>query len=540
MLEAVYKKLANAFLPGGRPDHPLANLKQARKLISELVPDNDVGALDDVTAWLRSISRSKEFKPDDRFELVDLLDQAGKPRQRKVAQLLGADCQDPLREKKLRILVFTFWKTLAQAYIRCLDQAQSGAAGKRVVRIAAPVVVARALRALASQLKWAYQQYGPVDPAIWIDLGRLYKFAEDEGSATAPISIYSGTSGDGTIQQEFLRALVLAVSSTDGLTPIEQETAERTIAHLCPLFVLHSGPEPRGHHFFDLAVPRQPARRHAGMQPGRTTRFIDASAALPALEKLIANIAVTKTVPSDISLGRPFEADAVLPVMRHLARYWSERPPARRSQRRKIAAAVTVAHSYKEVLTKILPTAVETSAQEAASENWTVQDLNETGFGASIPHGQGKWIRVGTLLGMQMAGTPSWSVGVVRRLTRDDEQQCRVGIQLLAKAAIPVTLSPMGEVSPSNAIRRGDPAVLLSTALDQNGEIGLLLRGASFTSGQGLEMMLQQQRYRLAPSRLTEEGDDFDCAQFKVWRLVDCIETTDIPPRATYGQAPAA
>ena len=61
----------------------------------------------------------------------------------------------------------------------------------------------------------------------------MFQFAESQKVATQAVAIYPGQHGGGTIQQEFLKALMLSVSSTDGLAPLNQEIAER-ISHLDP------------------------------------------------------------------------------------------------------------------------------------------------------------------------------------------------------------------------------------------------------------------------------------------------------------------
>ena len=106
----------------------------------------------------------------------------------------------------------------------------------------------------------------------------------------------------------------------------------------------------------------------------------------------------------------------------------------------------------------------------------------------------------------------------MRRQARDEYQQRRVGIQLISKAVIPVTLSPAGNVSSFNATRGGEPAVLLSTAPDKNGDIALLLKEGSYTQHQALEMNVRGKQYYLMPRKLVEGGDDFDWAKFKVMK----------------------
>ena len=507
-----------ALLGGSKPDHPMADVKQARQLIAVLPAHDALKALDEVTFWLDSVIRTEGFKPGYRYELFDLLDQAAKNHQRKLSQeYLATERQEKFRENKLWTTVFEFWKMLGQAYEQCIEQFQSGASGAGAIKKDLPAIIARTLRALTLQLKWILLRYGLVDDRVWGELGRLYLFAEAKGVATAAMEIYPGAHGQATVQQEFLKALVLGVSSTDGLTPLKQEIAERTVAHFGNLYALQSKPAPACNYFFDLSMPKPPARVMKSTEPHKMTRFFGAGKALHALEHLTQEIEAKRSMPSHVNLGGAYDPDLVQSVLRHLALYWSDSPPARSSERRKIATRMTVVSGFQQILRSIAPVPDNTSLDFEAKnggESWIVDNISDGGFGAIIPHVKGDWLKVGSLLGVQTETAQFWGAGIIRRITRDEYQQRRVGIQLLSGTVIPAKLSPAR--SASSAAREGDAAVLLSTTPDKHGEIALLLREGSFSSNQALEMNVRGKQYYLMPGKLVEGGDEFDHARFKV------------------------
>jgi hypothetical protein len=209
----------------------------------------------------------------------------------------------------------------------------------------------------------------------------------------------------------------------------------------------------------------------------------------------------------------------VLSVLQHLALYWSDKPPARSSERRKIATRMTVVHGFKETFVSIDPGSQEDSLdfhQHAGSESWIVENVSEGGFGAIIPQVKGDWLKVGCLLGVQTETAKFWGAGVIRRITRDEFQQRRVGIQVLSKSVIPVMLTPAGSVSSFHAARGGEPAILLSTTPDKNGEVSLLLRESTYSQHQPLDMNVHGKTFYLMPVKLVEGGDDYDLARFTV------------------------
>ena len=511
-----------ALFGGSKPDHPMADPKKARVLMSEFPASDAAKSLEEVTFWLDSVSCTEGFKLDYRYELYDLLDQAAKNHQRKLSQdYLATDRQEKFRENKLWTSLFEFWKALGHAYNQCIELFQAGASGAGAIKKDLPGIVARALRALTLQLKWSALRYGPVDDRVWGELGRLFLFAESKRFAATPIDIYPGAHGQGSVEQEFLKALMLGVSSTDGLTPIKQEIAERAVAHFGKLYLLRTTPGPECNYYFDLSMRKPPARVMKNVEANPMIRYFGAGKALPELRKLIDDVKTKEGVPSGVNLGGAYEIGLVLSVLGHLEMYWSDKPPARGSERRKIATRLTVVHGLEQILECINPAVEEASLdfqKKDVGESWIVENISDGGFGAIVPQVKGDWIKVGSLLGVQSETAKFWGAGVVRRLTRDEFQQRRVGIQLITKAVIPVLLSPAGNVSSFNATREGEPAVLLSTTPDKNGDIALLLKVGSYTPHQALQMTVRGKRYYLMPRKLVEGGDDFDWAKFKVMK----------------------
>jgi hypothetical protein len=503
-----------------RPDHPMADLKQARSLISEFPAQDSTKAVGEVTFWLDSLSRTDGFKLDYRFELYDALDYAAKSHQRKLSQdYLATDRQEKFRESKLWNTLFEFWKTLGTCYSQCIEEYQTGGGGAGLIKKDLPTVVARALRALTLQLKWSALRYGVIDDQVWSELGRIYLFADSKRLTTAPVQIYPGVHGQGTVQQEFLKALMLGVSSMDGLTPLKQQIAERIVAHFGELYQLQAKPGSACNYYFDLTMRKPPARVIKSSEANATTRYFGPGKALPALRQMMDSIKASHSVPPDINLDGSYEPDLVRSVMTHLALYWSDKPPARSSERRKIATRLTVVHGLDEILRCIKPRESDNSLDfqvKHVGESWIVENVSAGGFGAIVPPVKGDWIKIGSVLGVMSETAKYWGAGIVRRLTCDEFQQRRVGIEILSKAVIPVRLSPAGNVSSISVMREGNAAVLLSTTPDRHGNVGLLLNTGAYTANQSLEMDVHGKRYYLMPQRLVEAGEDFDLAKFRV------------------------
>jgi hypothetical protein len=501
---------------GGKVDHPMADPKRARQIVDELPASDAVKALAEITEWLESLNQTDGFKLDRRFENIDLLDGAAKNHQRKLAQdYLAMPRQQKFQENRLWTTSFGFWKQLGDGYIRCVHDHEANAGGAAAIRKSLPAILARALRALTLQLKWTYLRYGLVEPRVWSDLARLYQLAEQKGWADGEIAIYPGAHGSGTVKRELLKALMLSASSPEGLPPLRQEIAERTVAHFSQAFSLSARPEGCTH-CFDLAAPKAPVRLFKGAAPSATLRFFGAGRACAELGQLAARITEQGHVPPDVNLGGNYDKEVVAAVLRHLGMQWSEKPPARSSERRQTAGRITVVPGLTEIMGVLDPAtsdALDFSQQQAApsAESWIVVNVSDGGYGAIIPPQKSDWIKVGTLVGVQNeVSSTHWGVGLIRRITRDEHQQRKVGIQLLTRTAIPI------KVARSGAGREQQAAILLSTSPDKQGEIGVVMRDGIFNASDSLDMMVKDKAYLLMPTGMVEDGDDFDWAKFKV------------------------
>ena len=511
------------FLGGNKVDHPMADVKKAKEIMAEL-PADPLKALAEITQWLESLRDTKAYKVERLFENIDLLDGAAKNHQRKLAQDYFATArQQKFQENRLWTSSFNFWKALSEAYLECVSRFEGTQTGGTAFRKNLPVIVARTLRALTLQLKWVLVRYGPVDPQVWSAIGRLYQFAEASGFAANSVVIYPGSHGGGSAQQEFLKAVMLSASSTDGLSPMHQEIAERAVAHFSGGFRIAREPGPGCGYCFDIASGKPPYRVVGDMLTASpSARFFGAGEALTQLVRIESLVSETGAIPSDVHLGGVYDGETVKPVLKHLIAYWSDDAPERSAQRRQTATRMTVLHGMSEILAALDPAnsdALDFSdpgEAENTAESWIVENVSDGGYGAIIPAAKSDWVRIGGLIGVKTEVAKRWGIGIIRRVSRDEHQQRRVGIQLLSKLAIPVRIGKSGGMFASSPSEPTDSALLLSTTPDSKGEVGVVLRDGIYNSRDSLDMIVNGKPYLLMPSRLMEGGEDFDWAMFKV------------------------
>jgi hypothetical protein len=498
-----------------KPDHPMANIKEARKLLDDLPTNDAAKCADELGHWLESVATAEGFKAEYRAQLIQLLDETAQVHLRKLTRdYMISPRLTRFQETRLWTALHEYWRQAASAYVGLIDLYAAGAKGSDALKGSVPLLLVRALRALATQLKWMYVRYGPMDLSLWGVIARVYAFAEQRKLAHSPVTVYPGVPGDYTPEQEFLKAVMLSASSPNSLLPVEMELCERLIAHFCGSFTLRLDPQPDIAYWIDLAASQAPQRLARPPQPAATLRFLAAGKALEALENLTRAIKTTGSVPPQVNLGGSYPAEAVLDVLGHLALYWSTKPPERKHQRHRVKSRLNVTYGHDGVLAVLGDPA---TLYGSGIETWIVENVSAGGFGAGIPEIKGDWLKIGCLLGLQPEGGDNWVLGVLRRLQRDVSQKGSVGIQTIARSAQLVQLC-VGEGAGRGSVGErlgGETGVLLNDGSDPPGEARVLLRPGVFVPGQNMEYQKGETTCLLMPQGVIASGDDYEVVKFR-------------------------
>ena len=485
-----------------KPDHPMADIKEARKILAELPANDAYKCAEELTHWLESVMAEEGFKPEHRTQLVQLLDETAQQHLRKLARdYMVSPRLAKFQETRLWKAIYEYWRQAALAYAGCIDLYATGAKGADALKASMPLLLVRALRVLAAQVKWMYVRYGPMDQSVWGVIAKVYAVADKRNFAQSLVTTYRGNAAESTPEREFLKSVMLAASSPDSLLPLEMELCERLIAHFCAAFTLRLDLQPDIAYWIDLATSQAPLRLARPPQHAPTLRFFAAGKALEELEDLIDTVKATGRVPAQVDLGGSYPADAVLDVLNHLALYWSPKPPERRHQRHRVKSRLNVTHGYDGVLLAVLGRSG--GHHPADTESWIVENVSVGGFGAGIPEIKGDWLQIGCLLGLQPEGGDNWVLGVVRRLQRDISQKGLVGIQTIAKSARVVQLDLGGGAG-------SETGMLIADGSESPGEARVLLRAGVFVPGQNMEYQRDEMTCLLMPQGVVEHGDEYE------------------------------
>jgi hypothetical protein len=497
--------------PAAKSEHPLGDAGKIRELIGKLPASDSVQAIGELASWLELLNAADGVRLADRFEHLSLLDGASREPERKVfADYLATPRQKKAHEHRLWSSAYNFWRLLGEGYQRCLEPAERESAGAATAKADGATYIGRALRCLRQQLRWNLMRYELPEARVWSAMARLFEMAEQEGLLDETIAVYPVSGAPSTPRQEFLKGMMLAASSTDSLQPAGQDLAVRIASYFSGMFVVSKGPEGCTH-WIDLAAARAPVRVLRNPPQVATVRYIGAGPALRELGQLRAHITYTRTLPEGLSLGA-HDHEVVLELLEHLEQDWAGKTQARRHERRKIAARVTVVPGFREIVAS-LEFAVNDSldfTHQKSAESWIVQDVSAGGYGAVIPAVAGDWVEVGSVIGVEGESFREWRVGLIRRVTRNEQQQQHVGVQLLAQSATLLHLRTPGA--------RPTPAILLSPQIDGQKEIEILTPRGHCAKRDGVEATLGEKTHTLVPVDLVEHDGDYDRVKFTVVR----------------------
>lgn len=537
--------LLNAF--DKKPDHPMSDMKEARRLLADLPKDNAFKALEEITFWLTSIKDAQGFRPEVHADIVMLLDETAQPLD---AELLHLYLSEPHLQdfQGLRLWkgIHDFARALTEAYSACLGEYRQAEKKPWELKENLPLVCVRLLRAAAGQMKLELIRYMEVEPTVWGQMYGCYNFAEAGQIADAMVLPYPGHVIHTSPQRELARALVLYVSSPGTLAPDQIEVSYRITGRLAGFFDFKAEPDPDCAYFIDLSKSGAPENASGNLPATPGMRFFGAVRALPAIDKIISQTEQDFTRP-ERRFGSEFTPAGKLTVLKHLRVYWDKNPPHRHQERKGISAAVDVTHSFKTIsklVTRVdIGSMVNLSEEDAAAlksrsgfslidsdeidyatEEWPVLDLSVDGIGCTIPKAAGTWVKIGDLCGLKAKNSQLWWVGMIRRLKTDPKGIVHGGIEILAKKPLSVWLRTLGkgaekvsnwESSSGSFEYDYLPAILLPDALNSYMNATMLMESGNFAPGTLYQVMMGEKSREIRLTGLLAEGEDYEQVSFK-------------------------
>jgi hypothetical protein len=497
----------------------LETLESAEIRVGRLSKTDPLGILQELAALMDVLFTGNRIAAGQAYAIADLLDRTGRLQFRNIAHdyVLGHKQLTRFQNDRIWSTVTIYLAQLAKVYRHCLAQYEVGARGARSFGRMLPTIAARTMRACAARMKWCNLRYTPVELEQWQELAAVYLVAESAGFARESLSLYRKAAQDSSVEQEFLRATMLAVASPGSMLPEQIEVAERLIASVAPHFLIGTRPTESMRYFIDMYSDAGPHRMPLSGRIPVTARAFGAGNAIGELHRILERLDAGRMTRTELGLTQEFELELIRATARHLLRYWGPPLPERRSPRQAQDARISVVYDFEEVTAKVGGVALQ-SPFVAEQETWLVENYSRHGLRARVPSPQGLWVAVGSLVAFRSPGDSLWTVGVIRRLThrRDDTRQ--VAIETLSRGGSAVTVLPRIARKGQAPEKQGVLSVLLPGPNGPGEEVTLLCPLGTFSETLPLEMRVYDRAYVLFPIELVETGADFQVARFKVLR----------------------
>lgn len=494
---------------GKKSDHPMADIKSVQALVNDL-PRNDAHkSLTELTDWIESVTDHGDFRPEHRFAVLRLLDEAAQPHARK----LGRDYFSPgelgkFQENRLWLALDGFYRHTVHAYGSLFDSHLLSDKGGAALKEQVPLIAVRMLHALGRRLKYACAHYSPADSDIWAELAKLYRHAEQNNFLDVPVVPYAGTDGNTSVRLSAGHLLGWYSCGVSALSPLDIHFVERIVGQYCASIGVGAQLEADSLFSFDLERPAAPVRIKVDGTVHSSMRYVNMSAMRPKLEELLRTLE-KNVVPDELNLGGTYGSGPVSGAVRYLLEYLTA-PPLRRSVRRGIKIDMNVVRGFAEVLERA---GIGSGSAEERFTYWEVEDISSGGFRALLPVQGVDGIRIGTLLGVRPGSVQHWGAAVVRRLMRDRDDLLHVGAEMLSSHVAGVALSRSG----GGGAEEGQPALWLQAKPGEpEGEVRLLMKADTFSMQRSLQTGLNGKRYLLIPAALQERGFDYELARFRL------------------------
>ena len=469
---------------GKHNDDPLASIKTATRWLESLPLGDAFKCQQAILDALKQFNENSTQYTKDRLAIFMLLDEKSRDLQDTlVRQYLRNPRMSRQLESQLWHAVYGLNWEIARGYHTFLLNF-AGETGKPHHDGSIPLITLRAIRSFGRLLKWRAIRYLPAGEKLWQRLHNLYRVAENGGYLRLPQRAYTEDASDCSCETSYLHIAMLDLANSGSLYPKQIDLLDRWLCGWHEMLRLDDHFDPNIHNFVVDLSSDHGARRVRKPDPDKPLRFWTTSA-------LLQNMLVTQEAlreggePPQLGQTEIVRTSESLELLDHLQHQWAslEAREQRRAPRESVKRLVDVTHGLNAIVTQInasnTPVTVSPygaginyneaddvqvygfitdRTRERVSqlhvpvspgspdvERWVMNDESERGYGAIVESRDKDWLRVGSLIGIKTHDANQWKIGIVRRLSRVNDDTSSVGIETLPEAP---TLVMMRDTTP--------------------------------------------------------------------------------------------
>jgi hypothetical protein len=424
-----------------------------------------------------------------------------------------------------------------------------------------PELIARQIVHQGLDAKIRLFRYEQWIPAKWVDLHSLFQIACSAQIERQPVAVLPD-GGLTTIEQEYLRVLVLQLMNSGNLTPRHLEWVADQLSEWCAPLRLNIESSTVTSFYVDLGSRTGLRRRNPQPLEGRVL-FLDTR---PLHAVLMQNVVMLdqKVRNNPLSDRTPRRADQLNLLSKLASQVDPEfKPFARRGERTSAAGSVDAIIGFAKIAgflrdeemtpfiegkrgastfgdtieiatfgrmrnEKVRTTEMarrRLANYAAPGGSWDIRDVSQTGFRLVAPMSVINAVTLGTLAALRPQTEARWTLGIVRRMKRLTTERAEIGLQVIANNLIGVELAETkrgeadysvdGEV-PTVSSRRFNGLFLSLKKREGEATVQtLVVPPGEYQPGKRLHMTVGESSQRIAFGRLLEQHPDW------VWATVE-------------------
>lgn len=470
LAEKLTSKLARLTPFGKRNDDPLTNIKAAMRWVENLPIGDAFKCQQAILDELKRFNGNLTQYSKERLAVLMLLDEKSQDLQDTLVcqYLRNPRMSRPVESQLWHAVYGLYWEVARGYHAFVLQFARESAKSSHEAQI--PLITLRAIQTFGQLLKWRAIRYLPAGERLWLRLHNLYRIAEGEGFQRKHQRAYADATSDSSCETAYLHILMLDLANSGTLYPKQLDLVDSWLRGWHGMLQLDNRIDATFHNFvIDLSADHGP-RRVRKSDADKPLRFWATADLLQKLQE-IRTALHDGVAPAQLGLTENARIAESLELLDHLQHQWSslESREQRRAPRISIKRMVDVTHGLGAIVNQIKEsdTAVDQSpygtgmsydevndvhvygfvterTRERVShmhapaspnssevERWVMQDASECGYGALVESNDKDWLRVGALIGVKSQDAGEWRLGIVRRLSRTNDDTISVGIETL-------------------------------------------------------------------------------------------------------------
>jgi hypothetical protein len=543
---------------------PLADAKSAERWLSAFPASDPLAAHAALLVELGALTERDARRTPSRLEAVFYLDVHTEAMRKAVtAQYLEHGSRSTRVESQLWQALFD----LTQGFLLCyqaFDREISQFAQNSRWQPLQPQLIARQIIHQGLDAKIRLYRYEQWIPARWVDLHSLFQTACTAQIERKPVAVLAGGVLT-TIEQEYLRVLLLQLMNAGNLSPRHVEWVADQLSEWCAPLRLNIEGSTMTSFYVDLGSRTGLKRR--GPQPleGRVV-FLDTR---PLHAVLMQNVVMLeqKVRNNPLSDRGPRRAEQLNLLTKLASQVDPEfRPVARRGERTDATGSIDAIVGFAKISGFLrdeeIGSVVDSDGSSRSSgdvleiatfgrmrnENaraldvvrrrlatyaapggaWEIRDVSQTGYRLVAPMTIITSMTLGTLTAIRAHDDALWMLGIVRRMKRLTSERAEIGLQIIANNLVGVELAEQkrgdsdysvdGEIPTVNSRRFNGLFLSLKKQDSDNAIQTLVVPAGEYQAGKRLRMSAAKSATSVAFGRLLEQQPDW------IWATVESLD----------------